>query len=133
MNPVSRFSWYGSSSSTPTRGSSTSTLTANVRPDEEQRDHVRPAHARDEEAREEGGDVDERGAEVGLPEDEHDRDDAEHDRLQHDAGLLEPSHAIDEEAGEGEDEEELAELGRLELERPEVDPAREPRVSCASG
>ena len=107
----------------PAFGRSQTTLAATVRPTQQERDQVRPANARDEEAREERGDVDERGAEVGLPEDEQDRHEPEPDRLQHDARPVQPSHAVDEEAGEGEDEEELPELRRLELERPEVDPA----------
>ena len=71
----------------------------------------------------EGGAVDERGAEVGLKEDEADRHEPEPDRARDRADLTDATASLDEEAGDRKDEEELAELRGLELERAEVDPA----------
>ena len=92
-------------------------------PDHGEREQVRPARPGHEEARAQRRDVDERRAEVGLLEDEQDRDGGEPDRAEHDARLVETAHAVGEEAGQREDEQELAELGGLELERAELDPA----------
>ena len=93
------------------------------RDDADQQREVAPADPRDEEARDERGAVDERRAEVGLLEDERDRDRREPERLQHDARVVQPPDAVGEEAREREHEQQLPELGRLELERPDLDPA----------
>ena len=84
---------------------------------------MQPAHAGEEEHGGERGPVDEGGPEVGLEEDEPHRHEAEADRGRDGPELTDPTASLDEEAGDRQHEEQLAELGRLELERPEVDPA----------
>ena len=84
---------------------------------------VRPARTRDEEHRREGDRVDHRRADVGLDEHEEDRAGREADRLEHDAALAEALGPVGQEAGEKEDEQQLPELGRLEAEEAEIEPA----------
>ena len=83
---------------------------------------MEPAHAGEEQHRGERRAVDERGAEVGLEEDEGQRHETEAEGGQDRAEPRDPAAALDEEAGDREHEERLAELGGLELERPDVDP-----------
>ena len=87
---------------------------------------VRPARAGREEHRAQRRAVDERRPQVGLHEDEQHRPGGEHDRGDDGAQLVDSPAALGEEAGQGEHDEHLAELGRLEAERAEVEPA--PRV-----
>ena len=70
--------------------------------------------------------VDEGSAEVGLEEDEAHRHEAETDRRRDGAELADPAPPLHQEAGDRQHEEQLAELGRLELERAEVDPSLRP-------
>ena len=93
------------------------------RDDADEEREMAPADPGDEEAGDERGAVDERRAEVGLLEDERDRDRREPDRLQHHARLVHPADPVGEEARQREHEQQLPELGRLELERPDLDPA----------
>src|SRR5581483_6194543 len=67
--------------------------------------------------------VDESSAEVGLREDEQDRDEAEPEHAGGRPAGSDLAAAVGEEAREREDERELAELGGLEREEPERDPA----------
>ena len=80
--------------------------------------------AGDEQHRRERGRVDERRADVRLDEDEQRSARA---RARSPAStrpqLADPPRAVGEEAGEGEHEQQLPELGRLELEEADVDPA----------
>ena len=123
VKPMSRSFWYGSSTSTPTSGSSDEHRQHRERRRRAEHEQVPPADAGDEEAGRDRGRVDERRAEVGLHEDEQDRHDREADGAEHDAQVAHAPAAVGEEAGEREDEEQLAELGRLELEEADVDPA----------
>ena len=84
---------------------------------------MQPANTRDEQHRGERGRVDEGRAEVGLEEDEEHRGRAERDRVRHGPHASELALTLDEEARDREHEEHLAELGRLELDRPQLDPA----------
>ena len=82
-----------------------------------------PACAGEEEDRRERGPVDQGGAEVGLEEDEQ-RSGRARGRAAVATVDQDPIRAaLREEAGEREHEEDLPELGRLELERADVDPA----------
>ncbi len=94
---------------------------------------MQPARAGDEEHRCERGAVDERGAEVGLDEDEADRKRGQHERRRRRAWIVHPLCAVGEEAGERKDEEQLAELRRLEAERADVEPAPRPAGHGAGG
>src|SRR3954452_3837762 len=78
---------------------------------------VRPPHAGDEQDRRERGDIDHRRPDVRLDEDEKGGDGGEPDRAERRPPVGEPLRPLREEAGEREDEEDLAELGRLEPER----------------
>ena len=84
---------------------------------------MRPAHTGDEERGREHRDVDERGADVGLGEDEHDRHRGAGDRLQGHGERADLLRARGEEAGEEHREQNLAELRGLEGEETDVDPA----------
>ena len=87
---------------------------------------LRPRRPGDEEDRGERGAVDERGSEVGLDEHEQDRDEGEAEGCE---GRLPVAHLprpVGEEAGQREDEEELPELGGLEAEEAQIDPALRP-------
>ena len=64
-----------------------------------------------------------RRSDVGLDEDEQDRNRREPDHLQHRPALPDPPRAVGEEPCQGQDEEQLPELGRLEAEEAEVEPA----------
>ena len=88
-----------------------------------ERGQVHPAHARDEEHRGERGRIDHRRANVWLQEHEQQRDAPEPDRLGNGSRLAQPLRPVGEEAGEEEDEEQLPELGRLEAEEADVEPA----------
>ena len=92
--------------------------------DQPDRAEVLPRRPADEEHRAERGEVDERRAEVGLGEHEHDRQQAEPDHAQRRPDLVQPPRPLGDEAGEREDEEQLPELRRLEGEEADVDPAR---------
>jgi hypothetical protein len=83
---------------------------------------VQPPHTRDEEHRGERGDVDQRRAQVGLQEHEQHRGHAERDRGRDRRQPTEFALTLDQEPGDREDEQHLPELGRLELDRPDVDP-----------
>jgi hypothetical protein len=83
-----------------------------------------PRRAAHEQHRGERGHVDERRTEVGLEEDEDDRDRAERERPHRCAHVGSGLRALGEEAGDCEHEQELPELGRLERERPDGDPPR---------
>ena len=82
-----------------------------------------PGRAGDEEHRSERGHVDECGAEIGLSHHEHDGDEAEPEHAHRRPDLPAAAGALREEAGDREDEEQLAELRRLERDHAEVDPA----------
>ena len=85
-----------------------------------------PGHAGDEEHRSERRQVDERRAEVGLGEDEHDRHEPEPDDPESRPPRAVGALPLDQHPREGEDEQELSELRRLEGEEPKADPARRP-------
>ncbi len=87
---------------------------------------MEPADAGEEQHRGERGRVHQRRPEVGLQEHEHHRRGREPDRCRDRAQPADPVLLLDEVAGDRNDEERLAELGRLELERPELDPALRP-------
>ncbi len=84
---------------------------------------MRPRSPRDEEHRADGRAVNERRAEVRLEEDEEDRDRREPERGERSADLVQASRALCQEAGERKHEQDLAELGRLEAEEAQVEPA----------
>ena len=84
---------------------------------------MEPAHPREEQHGRHRGAVDECRAEVGLQEHEPHRDEAEPDGRQDGAELADAASALDQETGDREHEEQLSELGRLQLERAEIDPA----------
>ena len=90
---------------------------------------MEPADADDEEHRGQRGRVHHGGAEVRLEEDEPHRYETQPDGRQHGADLTDAPRAVDEEAGEREDEEHLAELRRLELEGAD----HEPSLGAADG
>ena len=71
----------------------------------------------------EDGEVHERRAEVGLDEDEEGREADERDRLQDGPEPPDLAVVVCEEAAEAERDEDLAELGRLEAEEADLDPA----------
>ena len=84
---------------------------------------MRPGRARHEQHRSDCCAVHERTAEVGLQEHEEDRDRSEADRSGGGPNLAQPSRALRQESGQREDEQHLPELGRLEAEEAEVEPA----------
>ena len=84
---------------------------------------MRPAHARDEEGSREHGAVDERRPDVRLHEDEEHRPGREQDRAERDREPADLLRAVGEVPGEEERDQHLAELGRLEAEEAEIDPA----------
>ena len=84
---------------------------------------MRPAHARDEERRREHGAEDERGADVRLHEHEQDGTGGEQDRPQRHREAPDLLRTVGEVAREEERDQHLAELGRLEAEEAEIDPA----------
>ncbi len=84
---------------------------------------MRPAHAGHEQHGGERGGVHERRADVRLDEHENDRRQPVAERLQRYAGICDRARALGEEAREGEHEQDLAELGGLEGEEADVDPA----------
>ena len=84
---------------------------------------VEPAHARDEEAGAERSQVDEAATEVRLKEHEQDWGYGQRNSEQRCPQLVDPLDPVGEERCHEEDEQELAELGRLEAEEREVDPA----------
>jgi len=85
-----------------------------------------PRHSGDEEHRAERREVDERGAEVGLSEDEHHRHEGEPDHPQRRVPAAECALPLGQHSRKGEDEQELSELRRLEGEEAEADPTRRP-------
>ena len=97
--------------------------------DREQQRDLRPASPGDEQRRAEDPRVDDRRAEVRLQEDEQHRHRGEADRRKGRLPLVDPLAPVGEERGQEEHEQELPELGRLEAEGPDVDPA--PRVADA--
>ena len=90
--------------------------------DREQREQLPPAKACEEQHREERRRVDERRSEVRLREDEKDRDGAQPDGREDRPPAGHRTSAVDDEAGDREHEEHLPELGRLELDEPEIEP-----------
>ena len=89
----------------------------------QQHQELLPADADEEENGEERSAVDERRPEVGLEEDEQDGNGSQPDRRQHRPPAVHPTALLHEEACDREDEQDLAELGGLELDESEVDPA----------
>src|SRR5262249_57059650 len=85
-----------------------------------------PAYAGSEEDRGECGCVAHRRPDVRLHEYEEDRNAREPDRLHHRARVVELPRAFSEKAREGDDEEHLPELRRLEAEEAEVEPSLRP-------
>src|SRR5205807_6453313 len=83
---------------------------------------VAPRRAGDEQHRRKRGHEDERGAEIRLDEDEEGRDSAERQNPERRPPLADRRLALGEQPGERENDEELPELRRLELEEAEVDP-----------
>ena len=83
----------------------------------------RPA---EEERAENARAVDERGAEVGLLEDERGQRERDRDDAERRPPLVHAVAALGHEAREGEDERELAELRGLEVEEADLDPALRP-------
>ena len=122
-SPVSRSVWYGFSTSIPAARQEPEHGEDYETADHDQREELPPAHADEEEQREERSRVDERGSEIRLEEHEQDRGRPEADRVEDRAPARHPAGALDEEAGESEDEQHLPELRRLELDEAEVDPA----------
>src|SRR5439155_26263158 len=92
---------------------------------EEQR-QMQPPRPRDEEDRAERKQIHERRPEVRLEEDQSDRHSGEADSREHRPQLAHAPSPVGEEGREEEDEEQLSELGRLEAEEREVDPALRP-------
>ena len=93
------------------------------RAEPEQDRDLRPARPGDEERRAEDRGVHDRRPEVGLQEDEQHRHRREPDRRSRRLPIVDPLASLGEERGEEQDEQELAELGRLEAEGADVDPA----------
>ncbi len=93
------------------------------RPEREQHGELAPADTDEEQDREERRRVDEGRAEVGLHEDQEDRAGAEPDDAQDRPPAHRRAGAVDDEARDREHEEHLAELGRLELDDAQVEPA----------
>ena len=87
----------------------------------EQHGELPPADAHEEEHCEERGSVDESGAEVGLHEHEQDRRRAEAEDREDRPPTCRRADTPDDEPGERKHEEDLPELGRLELDDAEVD------------
>ena len=85
-----------------------------------------PRNACEEEDGGGGAPVEERAPEVRLLEDEHHRNRGQTDDGPRDAPLADPPAAVGDEPREEEDEQDLAELGRLEVEGAERDPALGP-------
>ena len=122
VKAVRRAVWYGLRISIPATGSHHSSAGDHEDAIERQRGEVEPADAGDEEDGDDRRRVDERRPEVRLHEHEEDGHEREPDRLQHDLRVVDRPRPVGEEAGQEEHEEQLAELGRLELEEAEVDP-----------
>ena len=89
----------------------------------EQHRELPPAEADEEEDREERRRVHERGPEVGLHEHQEDRNRTEPDHREDRPPSRGRADAVDDEARDREHEEHLPELGRLELDDAEVEPA----------
>ena len=89
----------------------------------EQDGELPPAEPDEEQDREERRRVDERRPEVGLHEHEQDRQRAEPDHREDRPPLRGRADPVDDETGDGEHEQHLSELGRLELDHAEVEPA----------
>ncbi len=87
---------------------------------------MEPPRPRDEERGREDGGVHEGRAEVGLDEDEKGRQSNEADRGHGRLPLADRPGAVGQESGDDEDDEDLRDLGRLELEEADVDPAVRP-------
>jgi hypothetical protein len=81
-----------------------------------ERGQVDPARSGEEEHAGERGRVDHRRPEVGLQEDEEDRTGGEADRGQDRAAVVHPLRAVGEQPRKEENEQQLPELRRLELE-----------------
>ena len=94
--------------------------------DRRDRREVEPANAGGEHHGCERRGVHEGGADVRLEEHERDRARGHSHRGNRHAELADPLRAVDEEAGEEQREENLPELGGLEAEEAEVDPAARP-------
>src|SRR3954471_23792343 len=86
------------------------------------------AHAGDEEHAEERGDVDDGGAEIRLDEDEHRGHGRIRDAEDDEAERPDAPRIARDQRRQGQQQRELAELRRLELEERELDPA--PRPAC---
>ncbi len=103
-------------------------LVGHVRADDrraEEEEDAAPLELRHRGDGEEDEDVDHRRAEIRLPEDEegrHEGDEGRHEQILERAPLV--LRVVVEVLGEGEDEGELRELARLELEAAELDPSR---------
>ena len=94
---------------------------------------MRPANARDEEAREEGGDVDEGRAEVGLPEDEQDRNQASPTACSATAGRFNRRTRSTRKPARARTKRSLPNSEGWNWNGPRSIQRREPRVSSASG
>ena len=106
----------------PSDGSSQTTRPGCDRDRRDERHDVKPTRSRHEEHRGERRAVDERRPDVRLHEHEHGRDRRQPDRPEHRADLPDASGTLREEPGHGENDEELAELGRLEGQRADAEP-----------
>ena len=84
---------------------------------------MHPARTAQEEHARQSSRVDHRRSEVRLHEDEEDRGRRQADCGEHRPAIADPLRTVSQQTGEEEDEEHLAELGGLELEETEVEPA----------
>ncbi len=96
------------------------------REQEDERGQLLPRGAGHEQDRERDGDVHQPGAEVGLRDDDHRRDQREQHDPHRRAPLVQPPGAVDGERPERHDQQDLPELGGLDLEERERDPAARP-------
>ncbi len=120
---VRRAAWYGLSTWTPAAGSSHRTAAMAKTPAASSTSELPPADSDEEQHGEQRRRVDECGAEVRLEEHEEDRRRPEADHREIVFQRVARPDPPDHEPGDRKHEEHLAELGRLELDDPEVDPA----------
>ena len=99
--------------------------------DDRQHGEVPPRGPAEEERAQDDGRVDQRRAEVGLFEDQRHERRGEPDHAQRRPPLRQPVPALGDEPREHDDEDDLPELGRLEVEEADLDPA--PRAAHLLG
>ena len=107
-----------------------STSTASPSRCDAERGHVRPRRSGDEEDGADGRAVDERGAEVGLQEDQEDRDRAEPERRQRRADLVQSTRPLGEEAGERQHEQDFPNSEGWKRKKPRSSQRFEPRIAA---